>query len=73
MLTFYPVALAVSLYLHGLRSCLALTVLGRWYNDHNGAENCETRNLINAAGYLTFTYGVIEVALGSQARPNQKA
>ena len=73
MQTFYPVALAVSLYIHGVRSCLALMALGRWYNDYNGAENCGTRNFINAAGYLCFIYGAIEVALDSKACLNQTA
>ena len=73
MMTFYPVALAASLYLHGLRSCLALMALGCWYNDHKGAENCGTRNFINAAGYLSFIYGAVEVALDSHVRLNQTA
>jgi 4-hydroxybenzoate polyprenyltransferase len=43
-------------------------LLGWWYNDQNGAENCWIRNFINAAGYLSFVYGAIEVAIGSQAK-----
>ena len=73
MLSFYSLALAVSVCLHGTRPCLILMVLGWWYNDCNGAENCGTRNLINAAGYLSFTYGAFEVAVGSQARLNERA
>lgn len=73
MLIFYSLALAVSVCLHGLRPCLFLMALGWWYNDCSGAENCGTRNLINAAGYLSFTYGAFEVAVGSQAHLNEKA
>lgn len=73
MLSFYPIALTVSFYVHGLRSCLTLMALGWWYNDYNGAENCGTRNLINAAGYLSFMYGAFEVAIGSSANLNERA
>ena len=73
MLIFYTLALAVSVYLHASRPCLFLMALGWWYNDCNGAENCGTRNLINAAGYLSFTYGAFEVAVGSQAHLNETA
>ena len=73
MLIFYPLALSVSVCLHASRPSLTLIVLGWWYNDCNGAENCVTRNLINAAGYLSFTYGAFEVAVGSQANLNQRA
>jgi len=73
MLTFYPMALAISLYLHGSRSCLALMALGWWYNDHEGAETWGTRNFINAAGYLSFIYGAFEVAIGSQAHLSERA
>ena len=58
---------------HGTRSCLALMVLGRWYNDHNGSESWVTRNFINAAGYLSFIYGALEVAIDSQAHLSEKA
>ena len=73
MLIFYSLALAISVCLHGSRPCLMLMALGWWYNNWNGAENCGTRNLINAAGYLSFTYGAFEVAVGSQAHLNGRA
>ncbi|KAL2043851.1 hypothetical protein N7G274_003371 [Stereocaulon virgatum] len=67
MLGGYTVATAFSLYCHGTKSCIVLMLLGWWYNDQNGAENCWIRNFINAAGYLSFVYGAVEVAIGSQA------
>ena len=73
MLGSYLVAFIYSMCVRGMKSCLTLIALGWWYNDRNGAERCWTRNLINAAGYISFTYGAVEVAIGSQAHLSEKA
>ena len=70
MLSFDTIALTVSFYVYGLRSCLTLMALGWWYNDYDGAENCGTRKLMNVGGYLSFMYGAFEVAIGSPANSN---
>ena len=72
MLCSYSTAVVFSLFFRGTRSCLALMLLGWWYNDLNGAESCWIRNFINAAGYLTFVYGAVEVAVGSQVHLTEK-
>ncbi|CAF9905508.1 MAG: hypothetical protein ALECFALPRED_001000 [Alectoria fallacina] len=73
MLGSYSTAIAFSLYFKGAKSCLALILLGWWYNDQNGAENCWIRNFMNAAGYLSFVSGAVEVAVGSQAHLSEQA
>lgn len=65
MFVLYPVAAIVSSYLGGLRQCLALMVLGYWYNHHGGAANCVARNAINACGFVCYASGAMEVALGA--------
>ena len=73
MLYAYSTAIVFSLFFSGTRSCLALILLGWWYNDLNGAESCWIRNSINAVGYLSFVYGAVEVAVGSQGHLTGKA
>ena len=73
MLVGYLVAITFSIYFKGEKSCLALILLGWWYNNQNGAETCLVRNFINAAGYLSFVYGAFEVAMNSEARLSEKA
>lgn len=73
MLSSYSTAIAFSLCFKGVKSCLALILLGWWYNDQDGAESCWIRNLINAVGYLSFVYGAVEVAVGSQAHLSAEA
>lgn len=64
-LTLYPVALVTSVLLGGVDQCLALMVLGFWYNDCVGADaSFVVRNLINACGFVSYTSGAMEVALG---------
>ena len=54
MICLYPVALAVSTYLSGLKSSLTLIGLGAWYNDLGGAESYVIRNTINVTLGLLF-------------------
>ena len=66
MLALYLLALLFSLALGGVWQCLALMLLGYWYNDLKGADNsCITRNFINACGYISFTSGALEVTSNS--------
>lgn len=65
MLILYPVAGMTSFYAGGLRQCIALMILGYWYNDCGGADaSCVIRNLINACGFVCYSSGAMEVALG---------
>ena len=65
MLVLYPLAVGLSLPIGGLRQSVALVVLGTWYNNFAGGDvDCFVRNLINACGYVCFTSGAMEVALG---------
>ena len=65
MFTIYPIAGLASWYAGGVRQCMALMVLGYWYNDCGGADtSCVIRNLINACGFVCYSSGAMEVALG---------
>lgn len=65
MFTLYPVAGLTSCYVGGLRQCIALVVLGYWYNDRGGADSsCAVRNFINSCGFVCYSSGAMEVALG---------
>lgn len=65
MWALYPVAVGLSLSIGGFRQSVGLVVLGTWYNNFSGGDcNCFVRNLINACGYVCFTSGAMEVALG---------
>ncbi|KUI73677.1 Digeranylgeranylglyceryl phosphate synthase [Cytospora mali] len=65
MLALYPVAVLTSIYAGGLRQCLALVLLGIWYNDLGGSDtHFLTRNFINACGFVCYASGAMEVALG---------
>ena len=67
MLALYPIAFLVSTRVGGTRQCLALVALGYWYNDCKGGDkSCIVRNMINACGFVCYTSGAMEVALGSQ-------
>ncbi|PQE07304.1 digeranylgeranylglyceryl phosphate synthase protein [Rutstroemia sp. NJR-2017a WRK4] len=46
--------------------CLALILLGFWYNNLNGSD-CSflVRNFINACGFVCFTSGAMQVAVGT--------
>ena len=65
MLIMYLLALGLSSVTGGLKQSVALVFLGTWYNNFAGADSSFiVRNLINAAGYICFTSGAMEVALG---------
>ena len=65
MSIMYLFALGLSSVTGGLRQSVALVFLGTWYNNFAGADSsCLVRNLINALGYVCFTSGAMEVALG---------
>jgi hypothetical protein len=65
MLISYPLAVVSSLYIGGLKQCICLIFLGYWYNDLGGADTSwVTRNMINAAGFISFSTGAMEDALG---------
>ncbi|RYP42640.1 hypothetical protein DL767_000009 [Monosporascus sp. MG133] len=64
MFCLYPSAFLASLWLGGVRQCLALMVLGFGYNDLNMADwGWVSRNAINALGFCCFASGALEVAL----------
>ncbi|KAI0544497.1 UbiA prenyltransferase family [Xylaria curta] len=49
----------------GVQQAAALVVLGVWYNNLGGADyHPLVRNAINALGYICFTSGAMEVAIG---------
>lgn len=65
MLALYPIAGLTSCYLGASRQCIALIVLGYWYNDQGGADSgFLMRNFINACGFVCYSSGAMEVALG---------
>ena len=65
MFMLYPVAVLWSVRFDGWKQCLSLIALGYWYNDRNGARGCVTRNLINACGFVCYTSGAMELAMGT--------
>ena len=65
MLVLYPLAVGLSQLAGGLRQSVGLVLLGTWYNNFAGGDiSCLLRNFINACGYVCFTSGAMEVALG---------
>lgn len=65
VLAQYPVAVALSTLTGGIRQSLSLVILGVWYiNSADGDKSYVVRNTINAYGYVCFTSGATEVALG---------
>ena len=65
MFAFYLVAIIVSQRVGGFKQCITLIGLGYWYNDLKGADSsCITRNFINACGFVCYSAGAMEVALG---------
>lgn len=67
MVFFYILAQLCSvLVTGGLRQSLGLVHLGVWYNNLGGGDgNPLIRNAINALGYVCFTSGALEVAVGT--------
>ena len=65
MLACYTMVIGISLLVGGFKQCVALVALGHWYNDLKGADsNCIVRNFINACGFVCYSAGAMEVALG---------
>ena len=74
MFTLYPIAIISSLLLGNLFQCLSLVFLGFWYNDLRGADaNCLVRNFINACGFICFSTGALQVAIGGRGFDGQVA
>ena len=75
MFAFYSAAFFVSLLIGGSKQCVALMLLGYWYNDLRGSdESCIVRNLINGFGFICYASGATEIALGhGPAMLNQTA
>lgn len=66
MFILYPCAIISSYFIGGLWQCLALVVLGYWYNDKGGADDSWViRNLINGCGFVCYTSGAFAVAMGN--------
>ncbi|KAI0841416.1 UbiA prenyltransferase family [Hypoxylon sp. FL0890] len=65
---FYVVAQIFNIYTRcGIRQGVSLFLLGVWYNNLGGADRHPlVRNAINALGYVCFTSGAMEAALGIQ-------
>lgn len=67
MVVFYCAAIVLSLVLGAAPQCLTLLALGYWYNDLQGADaNFLVRNLINGCGFVCFSSGAMQVALGKR-------
>ncbi|KAI1410214.1 UbiA prenyltransferase family [Hypoxylon sp. FL1857] len=66
MSIFYMVAQMFNIYTGcGIRQGVGLFLLGVWYNNLGGADHHPlVRNAINALGYVCFTSGAMEAALG---------
>ncbi|KAL8794427.1 MAG: hypothetical protein Q9195_003014 [Heterodermia aff. obscurata] len=65
MVVFYILAGGLALMIGGTKQSLGLLILGIWYNNFSGSDSsCLLRNLINAYGYVCFTSGALEVAVG---------
>lgn len=56
----------LSLALGGVYPSLLLQILTFCYNDLKGGDEWMFRNFLNAGGYLCFTVGAMQVAIGSQ-------
>lgn len=74
MLVLYLTAVLVSFVLGTLKQCIALILLGYWYNDLGGADgNPLTRNFINACGFVCFASGALQVAISQNIQDAQYA
>ncbi|KAL9593579.1 MAG: hypothetical protein Q9219_007484 [cf. Caloplaca sp. 3 TL-2023] len=66
LLLLIPVVTVICIFLGGLEETVVMHVLTWMYNDLYGAdEHYAVRNLINAAGFMTYSYGATRVAIGS--------
>ncbi|RDL40283.1 uncharacterized protein BP5553_00262 [Venustampulla echinocandica] len=68
----YAFAFISSWQLGGVRQSITLLGLAKWYNHLGGGDaNALVRNFINGAGYMCYTSGALEVALGNTWLPVQ--
>ena len=61
-----PILACVSIFSGGFWPGVALQLLTYWYNHGGGNKHWLLRGIINAGGYMSFTLGAVEVALGEQ-------
>ena len=62
---FRSVSFIASIYLGGIPQFFVLVLLDYWYNSWKGADsNCVIRNFINACGFVCYSSGAMEVAVG---------
>lgn len=72
MFVMYAVGIVLSFRLGCTIPCGSLIALGYLYNNCGGADkNCAVRNLINAAGFISFGSGATIVASGGSSLPIQ--
>ena len=70
MFAFRFLGFMASIFLGGRSQFLVLILLDYWYNTWKGADSsCVIRNFINACGFVCYTSGAMEVAVGSQIPP----
>lgn len=63
-------ALMSSLYIGGLKQCIALILLDYWYNDLEGGDKSWfLRSFINACGFSCYASGATEIASGYPGFP----
>jgi 4-hydroxybenzoate polyprenyltransferase len=57
----YPVVVLTTLVIGGTRASICLMILGYLYNETGAGDVFYARNFLNAAGYLSFVLGAVEV------------
>ena len=66
MLLSYSLATTIVIFSGGVKQSIGLAILDTWYNNFTGGDqSCLIRNFINACGYVYFTSGAMEVAIGT--------
>ena len=66
MLLSYSLATTTAIFSGGVKQSIGLAILGTWYNNFAGGDkSCLVRNFVNACGYVCFTSGAMEVAIGT--------
>ena len=61
-----PAAALLSYVLGAIIPCLALQTLTFIYNELGAGDTWKFRNVVNAAGFLSFATGAVQVAIGSR-------
>ena len=67
MYAMYPMVLVSSFSSGGLGPCLLEGFCCLWYNEWGGAETPILKNLLNAAGFVCFLAGPLEIAVGAES------